>query len=104
MNDTIAKPRLIEPGIKYYINEALKQSHVVRDKYNTIIFNIFMLLIFVVILGGILFYKYKGKLSPYEKYVKRREQHQYILMQIKKYQNTQNYASNNLFTDLPLWN
>jgi hypothetical protein len=104
MYDTIAKPRLIEPGIKYYINEALKQSHIIQDKYNTIMFNICMLLIFIAILGGILFYKYKGKLSPHDKYIKKREQYQYVLSQIKKYQNIQNYASDNLFTQLPLWN
>ena len=103
MNETIAKPRLIEPGIKYYINEALKQSHIIRSKYNTILFNIVMFLLFITLLGGMLFYKYKGKLSPQDKFIKKREQYQYILSQIKKYQTIANPTDNGLFTQLPLW-
>ena len=31
------KPILTEPGVKYFLNNALKQSHIIREKfYNTI--------------------------------------------------------------------
>ena len=38
-----------------------------------------MTIFFIIILGAILLYKYKGKLTPSEKEMKNREKQQYIL-------------------------
>lgn len=102
MNDNV-RPRLVEPGMKYYINETLKQCHSKREFFNNIIFNISLLVVFLLLLSGILFYKYRGKLTPVEKYMKNKNQYQYILSQIKKVNIAHKNANQELITGLPLW-
>ena len=59
-------PMLTEPGVKYFINETLKQCRQFKENHQHIIFNIGLLVMFFIILGVFLFYKYKGKLSEEE--------------------------------------
>ena len=59
-----AKPSLTEFTTKYYIRNSLKDVRQFKDKYITIFFNISLFLLFIVIGSGLLFYKYKGKLTP----------------------------------------
>lgn len=59
-------PMLTEPGVKYFINETLKQCHKFKENYQHLIFNIALTFMFFIILGGFLLYKYKGKLSEEE--------------------------------------
>ena len=63
---TINRPMLTEPGVKYFINETLKQCHKFKEKHQNMIFNIILLVSFFIILGILLLYKYKGKLTPEE--------------------------------------
>ena len=35
-----SKPMLTEPGVKYFLNETLKQCHQFKEKHNNMIFNI----------------------------------------------------------------
>lgn len=65
--DEHAKPRLTEPGVKYFLNETLKQCHQFKEKHHNMLFNVGMLVGFFVILGILLLYKYKGKLTPAER-------------------------------------
>jgi len=97
------KPILTEPGVKYFLNQALKQSHVIREKFHNTIFNIGMFLLFLIILGAILVYKYKGKLTPVEIAEKNKEKQQYILEKIKTFQIAKQRAHQELITGLPHW-
>jgi hypothetical protein len=97
------KPSLTEPGVKYFLNQALKQSHEIREKFHNTIFNIGMFLIFVLVLGGLLVYKYKGKLTPLEIEQKNKEKQQYILERIKSFQIEKQRAQQELITGLPHW-
>ena len=101
--EPIAKPTLIEPGVKYFLSQALKQSHIIREQFHNTIFNIGMLLLFLIILGGILIYKYKGKLTPVEIAQKNKEKQQYILEKIKTFQIAKQRAHQELITGLPQW-
>ncbi len=103
MNNEIAKPVLIEPGVKYFLNETLKQCHMIRIKYYNFVFNIGLAIVFFVILGILLFYKYKGKLTPEEKEYKEQEKQQYILSKIKNFQIAKLHAEQALITGLPHW-
>lgn len=100
------KPVLVEPGMKYFINETLKQCHKRREKYSYIIINVGLLILFIVIFAAIFIYKYKGKLSPYEKSLRTRDQYKYVLSQIQKVKNIRDQSNiqKSMFTDLPLWN
>jgi len=99
----LTKPLLIEPGVKYFLHQTLKQCHIVRDNFYNFIFNIGLFLIFCIILGIILFYKFKGRLTPIELEKKNKEKQQYILSKIKIFQEAKRVAHNELITGLPNW-
>ena len=98
-----SKPMLTEPGVKYFLNETLKQCHQFKEKYNNILFNVGMLIIFLIILGILLVYKYKGKLTEEEKKEKDDEKKRYILSKIHNYQESKLRAQQQLITGLPHW-
>ena len=98
------KPLLIEPGVKYFLNETLKQCKDFKEKYYNTLFNISLGVFLLILVTVILFSKYKGKLTPAEKDAKNREKQQYILTKIKNYQDAKLIAQQNLITGLPEWN
>jgi hypothetical protein len=97
------KPQLTEPGIKYFLNETLKQCHVYKNNYINTLINIGLLVGFLLILGAILFYKYKGRLSEVEKKRKDKEKQQYILSKVKSFQEAKRTAHQELISGLPGW-
>ena len=101
--DEISKPLLVEPGVKYFLHETLKQCKVYKEKYNNYLYNAGLLIFFIFILGAILLYKYKGKLSEEEVEQKEREKKQYILSKIKNFQDAKRIAHQELITSLPNW-
>lgn len=102
-NWALPKPTLTEPGVKFFLNQALKQSHIIREKFHNTIFNIGMFILFLLILGSILIYKYKGKLTPLEIMQKNKDKQQYILERIKNFQIAKQKAQQELITGLPHW-
>ena len=101
--DDFSKPVLTEPGVKYFLNQTLKQCHIVKDKFYNFVFNIGMFFAFLIVLGLILIYKYKGRLTPVEIEKKNKEKQQYILSKIKIFQDTKRRAHQELITGLPNW-
>jgi len=101
--DWSPKPILIEPGVKYFLHQTLKQCHNVREKFHNTIFNIGLFILFLIILGLILLYKYKGKLTPVEIERKNKEKQQYILSKIQNFQQAKRRAHQELITGLPEW-
>jgi hypothetical protein len=97
------KPLLTEPGVKYFLSQTLKQCHLMREKFYNTIFNLGMLIGFFMILGFILFFKYKGRLTPVEIEKKNHEKRQYILEKIKNFQHAKQKAHRELITGLPEW-
>ncbi len=97
------KPRLTEPGIKYFLNETLKQCHIYKINYNNILINIGLFIGFLLILGAILFYKYKGRQTQVEKERKDKEKQQYILSKVKTFQDAKRIAHQELISGLPGW-
>ena len=101
--DEYSKPTLTEPGVKYFLNHSLKQCHIIKDKFHNVIFNIGLLIGFLIILGLILLFKYKGKLKPAELEQKNKLKQQYILSKIKNFQESKRIAHQELITGLPNW-
>lgn len=97
------KPALTEPGVKYFLNETLKQCHKFKEKYNNYIYNLGLCLGFFIILGIILLIKYKGKPTKEELYEKEQEKQKYILERIKTYQEQKLRQQQQLITGLPQW-
>jgi len=99
----LSKPCLTEPGITYFLNESLKQCHVYRDNYNNTLINLGMLAGFLILLGGILLYKYKGRLTPIQIENQNKEKQQYILERIKNFNESKKIAHQELISGLPEW-
>lgn len=102
MNNT-TKPILIESGVKYFLKETLKQCQTYKEKYYNTLYNLSLFIIFSIILGGILIFKYKGKMTPSEKAQKEKTKQQYILSKIKNYQSEKKRKNMELITGLPEW-
>ena len=96
-----AQPILTEPGVKYFLFETLKKCNEKRIHYTNLIFNILMLILFVVITWSILYYKKKNKLT--EKEVQKRDiqNQQYILEKIKSIKEEEKKQKNMIITNLP---
>ena len=102
--DNLQPPILVEPGVKYFLNTTLKQCKDFKEKYHNVVFNIGGFLLFIVVLAGILIYKYKGKLNNSEKRQLELQKQEYILSKIKNYQDAKRKESQDLITGLPTWN
>ena len=98
-------PLLIEPGVKYFINSTLKECRKFKDRNISIIFNISMTLMLLIIIGGFLIYRYKGKMTPSELAVKNRQTQEYIMSKLHQLalHKKQQYQSQHMITDLPSW-
>ena len=100
------KTILTEPGVKYFMNEVLKTCKDKKTIFTNSVFNLILFLIFVLIIGGFLYYKYRGKLTPEEKEAKFREQKQDVLMRLNalnvRIESTKKGGAN-MITDLPMW-
>jgi len=99
----IEKPSLIEPGVKYFLNGTLQQCHTFKVKHHNLMINIGIFIGFVVVLGGLLLYKYKGKMTDSEKRYKDEIKKQYILDKIKNVQVAKQRANESIITGLPHW-
>jgi ATP-dependent helicase/DNAse subunit B len=95
------KPKLIEPGMKYFLKESLKNCNKFRNNYNNYVINLILLFIFILVLGIFLFIRYRGKLTPLEKENKLNEQKTYILSKIRQLQDVKRQKSQELVTNLP---
>jgi hypothetical protein len=100
---TSIKPALTEPGVKYFLNQTLKQCHIAKNNFHNIVFNIGLFIGFLIILGLILLYKYKGRLTPTEVERKNKEKQQYILSKIKNFEQAKRISQQELITGLPAW-
>lgn len=79
------RPALVEPGMKYFINETLRHCRNIKDKYKNLIFNVSLFIGIVVILGTFMYFRYKGKLSKEEIQQKNTQKQKYIMSKIFNY-------------------
>jgi len=94
-------PTLTEPGVHYFLRETLKKCRNKKYAFYSRFFNILLFLAFALILSGLLYYKYKGKLTPEEKKQNRLNKEHYIWKTIKKSQQKSKKQYNLIITDLP---
>jgi hypothetical protein len=98
----VEKPRLIEPGIQYFLGATLNKCHTFKEKYNNILINGTIFIIFAVVIWTILYFSYKGKLTPEERQQRDNDKYQYIMTKIKNFQHAKKIAHQDLITNLPL--
>ena len=67
------KPILIEPGVKFFLKNTLKECNKFKEQHISFIYNIVLGVAFFVICFLILYFKYKGHITPEEKKNKGKE-------------------------------
>jgi hypothetical protein len=98
----ITKPSLTEISTKFHIRHSLKEVRAFKDNYITIIINVLFLLFFILLVGGLLLYKYKGKLTPQEKDIKLRKEKMYLCQKMQQYAHDKQKKSQQMITNLPV--
>lgn len=95
------KPSLIEPGVKYFLNETLKNCKNKKQISEKININIALLMMFLFIIGSILYYKWKNKPTLEELKHKDNLKKHYILNKIKQITDKKLKDRNETITNLP---
>ena len=98
-----ASPSLIDPRVKNMVNAALQRAHETKKLFYNSLFNLGLLLFFLLLLGATLYYKYKGKPTPQEMLLRNREKEKYILQKIQTFQLERERMQQRLITGLPHW-
>lgn len=98
----ISKPLLTEITTKFYIKNSLKEVRQFKNKYITLFVNIGLFLAFILITGLLLYFKYKGKLTPEEKKIKENQKKQYLFEKLHRISDAKRKENQNLITDLPI--
>ena len=76
--------KLIEPGVKYFLDNSLKNCNKKKIYYNNNLFNLILFLLFSSSLGIFLYYKFRTKPTKKDLNKKEQEKKYYILSQVKK--------------------
>lgn len=92
---------LTEPGIRAYFIRSLNECKDRKLEYYTFWVNVGLFVLFLIILGLTLRYKYKGKLTEEQKNTKHEQDRIYILNKIKDVQIKRQKDNNALITNLP---
>ena len=99
------KPNLVDNGVKYFFKEILKGCHNYKQNNYNNFYNISMFLLFIVVLGVVLYTRYKGNKKSKSYYEKTMEDKKYIMSKLVYYnrQNIDNQQKikNNMITNLP---
>jgi hypothetical protein len=103
--DNIIKPKLIEPGVRYFFRGVLKECNNYKQRNYTFIYNLSLFVLFSSILGIILIYRYKGNITVQERNKQHLENKNYIMSKLMYYnradlENKQR-VQNNMITNLP---
>lgn len=80
-------PRLVEPSIKYILNHQLTTMKEMNQNKTNLLFNLALFILLATIIGITLKLKYKGKQDMVTQKMKENEKRNYILSNLRKYQN-----------------
>lgn len=76
---------LVENNTRKYVNYMLIKSHDVRVRYYNFFFNLFLLIVFFLVVGGSLFYKWRSKENETEKATRKLIKRNYIIQRLSQY-------------------
>tara|TARA_B100001093_G_scaffold514075_1_gene587333 strand:- start:1056 stop:1469 length:414 start_codon:yes stop_codon:yes gene_type:complete len=99
------KPRLVDNSSKYFFNGILRECNKFKQRNFNLYYNLSLFILFIIILGCILFFRYKGNLTKKQLSAKQSKDNNYIMSKLIYYnrQNIDNQQriNNNLITNLP---
>ena len=92
---------LVEPGVKYFLNETLKQCQHNKYIYYNQLYNIVLFMLFIFVLGGILVYTYKNKENSYQRKQREINQGEYLASKIHKIKMEKQRERGQMITNIP---
>ena len=96
-------PRLVEPGMRSFIRATLKECHNFKNRHISLVYNVSLAAIFIVLCATILYFMYKGRLTPEQKEFKERKKQQYIMTKLMQLTEQKRRTNNSMITNLPDW-
>ena len=99
--DNKTTKNLIEPGVKYFFYESLKQCKLKKTLYYNTILNLGLLFLFISIFGVFIIYKKNTRITKKEKEKRNIMNQKYILEKVKMLNNEKQKKSNLIITNLP---
>lgn len=102
MNEYV-KPRLIEPGVRYFFNASLDQCRKFKYRYYNLYYNIMLLISFISVISITLYFKYKHKQNRKAKEEQKRKEKEYLLSKLNMMDEYKKNQVSTMMTDLPLW-
>ena len=100
--DIASPPKLIEPGVHYFLKENLKQCKQTKYKYYNTIFNLSAFVGFFLILGMSLQYMYKGKLTEKQQEERKRKTEEFLLTKMRNVEIAKRIEQQDIITNLPV--
>jgi len=93
---------LIEPNVKYHIQDKLSFCHEKKTLIQSWVFNLIGYTLFFAIVSTVLYFCRKKKLTPFEESEKMRRDQDYIMAKIKQYQTAKRPDNTSAITNLPV--
>ena len=87
--DYTIKPKLVHNSTKFFFNKILKNCNTIKKNNYNLFYNITMFIVFAIILSIILYSKYKGNMSPQQRYQKNTKEK--ILKLLLKFSKNKNH-------------
>ena len=97
------RPRLIEPGVKYFLSSTLAQCNNIKYKYYNFIYNLGLFIGLISIISIFLYYKYTQKNNKKVQEEKRRTEQEYIMNKLRFMQDYKKNQMNDMMSDLSNW-
>ena len=98
-----SKPNLIEPGVKYFLKNTLNECSKFKEKHISFLVNLCLTICFILLVGIILYCKYKGHITPEEIRAKQNKEKEYIMTKLIQLSDYKKKTSQNMITNLPDW-
>ena len=89
-------PSLVEPTIKYVLNNQLTMIKKNNENKKNLLFNVFLFVLLISIIGITLNLKYKGKQDIITQKINENKKKNYILSNLRKYQNMKSQPLTNI--------
>ena len=94
-------PKLVEANVRYFIDNSLRNVHESRMNTYSFFLNLSAVVMFVLVFGGILYYRYKSKPTPYEMQQKMKRDQEIIMSKIQMYQDDKKRGNYSDMTKMP---
>ena len=94
-------PKLVEPNVRYFIDNSLKSVHEYKMNTYSFFLNFTAVALFVLVFGGILYYRYKSKPTPYEIQQKMKREQEIVMSKIQMYQDDRKRSNFSDMTKIP---